>query len=147
MRRFLRPTAVAVFVLAIAVTPLTATTSSGHFEYRFPPRDSMDWFGHSVEVDDRTGLIANIGPANLESREHVSNIGNSGNWLLVRWLAGGCEAFTRLVFQRVGAGYQIDVTSGGSRCPYLDLRGYSIVLKLWSPVDAATVEVHSRFDP
>ncbi|MEO6350028.1 MAG: hypothetical protein ABIP53_05190 [Candidatus Limnocylindrales bacterium] len=146
MMRFSRPLAVALFVVAMAVTPLTAATSGGHFEYRYPARGAMDSFGHRVVVLDRTGMVAGIGPAGSEHAGRVSNIGNSGNWLGVNWSAGGCETDSRLVLVRVGVRYRIDVTSGGVGCGFLNLTGYSIVLKLWSPIDAATVEVVSRYD-
>jgi hypothetical protein len=144
--RVLRPIAVALFVLAIAVTPLTAVTAEGHFEYRYPPRHAMDLFGHRIVVDDQTGMVAAIGPTGPDCCSgSVSNLGGSGNTLVVEWLAGGCDAYSQLVIRRSAVGYTIDITSGGRTCPYLDLRGYAILLKLWSPIDAASVDVVSEF--
>lgn len=141
-----RTLAIAVFAVAIAITPLSAVTSGGHFEYRYPATGLFDWFGHTVAVDDRTGLIAGIGPAHPTALGSVANVAHSGNWLLVEWSAGGCDSHSRLRFEGVDVGYLIVVTSGGRRCSFLSLTSYALVLKLWSPVDAENVSLESRFD-
>ncbi len=137
--------AIAVLTLAVALTPLSAVTAGGQFEYRYPPMgDVGDWFGHTVVVEDFTGLVASIGPAKATLHGAVSNVGQSGNVLVVQWLAGGCETNSRLRFERFEAGYRIVVTTGGTRCSFLSLAGYSLVLNLWSPVDADSVSLESR---
>lgn len=140
MKPFVRAAVIAVFVLVIAVTPLSAITSGGHFEYRYPARGMFDPLGHRVTLDDRTRLAAGIGPAQPGGRDGVTNLAGSGNWLLVEWSAGGCDTTSSLLFERSGAGYQLTVTSGGRTCAFLSLMTYAIVVRLWSPIDASTVE-------
>ncbi len=68
-----RTLAIAVIAIAVALTPLSAVTAGGHFEYRYPARDQFDWFGQTAVVDDRTGLVAGIGPAEPTAHGTVSN--------------------------------------------------------------------------
>ncbi len=43
-------------------------------------------------------------------------------------------------------GYRIVVSTGGRRCAFLDLRGYALILKLWSPIYAENVSLDTEFD-
>jgi hypothetical protein len=139
--------AIAVLTLAVALTPLSAVTAGSHFEYRYPPSGGRGGlFGHTVVVEDLTGLVAAIGPAHSAAQGTVSNVGGSGNLLVVQWLAGGCETGSRLRFEPFHEGYRIVVNTGGSRCSFLDLTGYALMMKLWLPVDAARISLESPYD-
>lgn len=139
-----RAVAIAVLVLLMAVTPLSAFLSGGNFE---------TWVGGSygrpivrIGLTDHTGLVRQVSRAEIEGGGPVQNPGGNQRVLVVDvW--GGCGDYAvHLQFRRVEQGYLIRQRNSDLGCPFLDLLGHgAVALALWSPVDAATVRLESPY--
>lgn len=136
-RRLLRGSAVALLVLAMAVTPLSVVFSAGRFETWLPRWNTST----HVTLYDQTGMVRAIsdarpaaGPDDLDT---VVNPAGNRNVLQVTWGDGSCVSEARLSVQRSENGYVVQHSLG--RCWHLDLTFYSVAIYLWSPIDAATV--------
>ncbi|MEO6350027.1 MAG: hypothetical protein ABIP53_05185 [Candidatus Limnocylindrales bacterium] len=139
-----RTLAIAAFVLVIALTPLSVVTSAGHFEYRYAARFTSDsGVGHGVVVEDRTGLVAGIGPALPGVYEFsVVNPRGNRNAIVVTWPGGSCDTSSRLVLEGGVDTILIRFTTDASWGCVIGMgSSHAIVIKLWSPVDAGFFEV------
>ncbi len=119
-----------VLVLFVAVTPLSAVLSPGHFETDMRRDDGS----FHVVLDDQTGLVAALAPGDGVSESspralHVQLDGACGEWDY------------QLRFYASDGGFTIDrqKTSGG--CNLLYLVSQDVVLALRAPVDPATVAI------
>lgn len=141
--KFARATVVAVLILLMAVTPLSALISPGHFEFAYASRDALSGHRLTVELEDRTGLVRGFGPAfQLPGMfDGVSNQGDDESVLLVSW-GHGCGAYlTQFTFDRAPDGYIVRERTLESGCPYMILIGHAVAIRLWMPIDASTVSV------
>jgi hypothetical protein len=144
MSRLVRAAVAALLIGLMAVTPLSAVISPGHFELRLPTPDALSGNWHTVELDDHTGLVRGL-RAYTESpdgvwEDGVSNPGGvSSQLLVIRW-SGGCGAYqTNLVVDRTSDGYVVQERSFESNCPWLILKLWQVAVVLWVPVDARTM--------
>jgi hypothetical protein len=143
----LRATLIAVLVVLLAVTPLSAIFRPAYFEVVFPGRGLGAAF--SVVVDDRTGLVAGVSPVEFAEHGPVSNgpggivsNGPGGNRrVLFVSISGGCgDHLTWLTFEHVGDGFRIEARTTRVGCPYLMLLTRHVAIHLRAPVDASAVE-------
>jgi hypothetical protein len=142
--RLARGGAVALLVLAMAITPLSVVFSAGQFETWLPR-----WNANvHVTLDDQTGMARAIsdaspatGPGDLGT---VINPGGNRYVLQATWGDGSCVRDAHLALRRSENGYVLEHSSGS--CFHLDLTDYRVAIYLWAPIDAATVALTpSRF--
>ncbi|MEA2677414.1 MAG: hypothetical protein QOJ81_1555 [Chloroflexota bacterium] len=135
-----RAAAVAVMILAIAVTPLNAVISSGQFDFRWPGGE----FHSSVRVlvDDHTGLVREVSmaPSPPGAYVPVSNPGSNRRVLIVSVDGSSCDRGIQLVLDRTPGGYLIGERTLEGRCALGTGFERSIAIYLWSPVDASLVD-------
>ena len=141
MIRVARWVAVALFSVAVALTPLTATFSHSGFEAWFPRWGSFQQSRRSdrphVRLRDRTGLVITMHAAGVEPEQNEPN----DRLLVVSWLGGCSDQLIDMTFEAESDGYLIskrELTSNG--CPFLVGLSRTIVLRLRQPVDAASVQ-------
>lgn len=142
MRRAMRArlgwaVAVALLILVIAVTPLSAFLSGGVFEIWLPGDQFIT--RTRVVLEDHTGLVRGIAPAYPDQMDDgVSALGRDGRTLFVQWMGGCGDPLTVLTFDRADVGYRIDERTE-HHCMFLIGIGHAVTVSLWSPVDAATL--------
>lgn len=133
MRAAGRGIAIALFVLVMAITPLSAFTSGGFFETW-----TSDGFGQSIRVtlNDHTGLVRAIAPRLSESASQDPRV------LTVDLVAGCGGYWANLDFRRLAEGYVVEHRVDRIGCPFLNLVGYGgVAITLWAPLDVSTVQV------
>lgn len=148
MKRFARAALVALLILFMAVTPLSALIAPGEFEVRFRPDGfSNHWFeptglGFTVRLRDRTGLARGLAVA-VQPRgvydDGVTNHGVEGRMLLVHWEGSSCDVLTYLTFERDVNGYLIRERTNDSSCVMGTGMSHTVAIQLWAPVDASNV--------
>lgn len=136
MVRFARPFAVALFVLVMAVTPLSAITSGGVFEIWLPGDEHVT--PTRVALHDTTGLVRFISSAH-SAPNGVSNPNGDQRTLQVGWIGGCDDPRTTLTFTSGGPGYRLTEQTE-SHCWLMIGIWRSVTILLWAPVDASTVE-------
>lgn len=139
--RFARAAAVAVLVLLIAVTPLSALIAPGEFDVRFARYGPSDP-GFIVHLSDRTGLVRGmaVAPPRRGVYAGITNYGTDGRFLIVAFDGSSCDYLAHLTFERSGGGFLIRTTAQGRWC--LGVGRYTAVaFHLWTPIDASTVEI------
>ena len=138
MPQLARAALVALFVLVIAVTPLSATFRPAYFEVTLP--DFSGWPGSfgapSVVLEDRTGLVLGMAARQSSSPKSLPD----DRLLVVSWVGGCSDQVTWLTFQATAGGYRIDRRVVDNGCPFMIALGRSIVLVLRAPLDASLVE-------
>lgn len=143
--RIARALVAALLIGLMSVTPLSAVLEPGRHETRLPAW-SDNIRGVPVVLDDRTGRVAGIGlvPATLE--DGVSNPAGNDRMLLVNWVGGACDHAVSLLFEHTNSGYRLAMrTDRASGCILVGV-GRAVVLRLRSPVDAATVRLEDLSD-
>jgi hypothetical protein len=130
MVRIARSALVAVLVLFVAVTPLSAILRPGYFEVDMRRPDGS----FHVIAQDQTGLVAAMVPAvgssvSTSRALHVRVDGACGDWSYY------------LVFYAVGDGYLIERHRTSGSCSLLYLASAEVVLVLRAPVDPASVRI------
>lgn len=136
-----RAALIAVLVLLMAVTPLSAVLSGGAFDV---------WLGNDgrgpvrVTLEDQTGLVRLVVGVSTGNLGGVSNPGGNQRLLSVN-LVGGCgDYWIHLTFSRAAGGYRIDKRTDEFGCSFLNLEGHgTVVMSLLAPVDASTVQFRS----
>ncbi len=132
-----RAVVVALLILVIAVTPLSAFLSGGVFEIWLPGHQFIT--RTRVVLEDHTGLVRGIAPAySGRPNDGVRALGRDGRTLIVQWMGGCDDPLTVLTFDRADAGYRI-VERTEHRCMFLIGIGRAVSVSLWAPLDAATV--------
>lgn len=142
-RRLVRGSAVALLVLAMAVTPLSVVFSAGRFETWLP---SWDGFSHGslhVALNDQTGMVRAITPGRSGALDQVVNPGANTYVLEVSWLGGCSDRDVQLSLFGSPGGYTLTERTFGWGCPLHIGLGRSVAILLWSPIDAATVTFDS----
>ncbi len=135
-----RAVVLAVLILLMAVTPLSALISPGHFEVQFAERDRLSGHRVTVTLDDKTGLARGLS-AWTDSRVGDGVAPSSDGRILVVNLTGGCGTYLiELAFERASTGYVLRERTHESGCSFLILVGWTVAIHLWAPVDASTVE-------
>jgi hypothetical protein len=137
--RLARGAVVTVMVLALAVTPLSAVLSAGHFETWLP---SWDMFGRTslqVTMDDQTGLVRAMTPAQSGELDRVINPGGNRSVLAVTWMGGCSDRLATLSFRATDTGFVLTERTLGWGCSLLIGLDRSVAIYLWSPIDAETV--------
>jgi len=141
--RLARLAAVVVLVLAMAITPLSVVLSAGRFETWLPSWDMSGRASARVVLDDQTGMVRAISPAGPAAGpgdlDTVVNPGGNRWVLVVTWGDSSCVRDAHLGLRPSDGGYVLDQRTTARSCGFLDLRGYSIAINLWSPVDANSV--------
>lgn len=139
-----RAALVALLVLFMAVTPLSALISPGQFELTFADADLLSGRRLSVTFVDQTGLVRSMAPAQATNSDAVTNLGTDGRTLIVSW-GHGCGGYhTELVFERVGSGFLLSEQTHNWGCFFLILVSHAVAIHLWAPVDASLVEFASH---
>ena len=143
--RYARALSIAVLVSVMAVTPLSAFLSGGQFEV---------WLGGQydnpmvrVSVVDHTGFVRSVVRGYGDRGGDVSNpLGNRSALSVGVW--GGCGDYAvDLSLERRGDGFVINQQNHAFGCGFLILVGHgTVVMNLWSPIDAATVRLESPFN-
>lgn len=133
----------ALFVLVMAVTPLSAITSGGIHEA---------WIGSEygrgpvrVVLEDRTGLVRAITAVSFgRSYPQLSNASDP-RVLFLNW-GTDCPAYQlNLTFWASPGGYTLEAAENSLTCSFFDRsRAGTIAISLSHPVDAATVWFVSR---
>ncbi len=135
--RLARAIAVALLILVIAVTPLSAFLSGGVFEIWLPGDQFIA--RTRVVLEDHTGLVRGIAPAYPDRIDDgVSALGSDRRTLFVQWMGGCGDPLTVLTFEGADVGYRI-VERTEHHCIFDLGIGRAVTVSLWSPVDAATV--------
>lgn len=135
-----RAALVALLILFMAVTPLSALIAPGQFELTFADADLLSGRRLTVTFADRTGLVRSMAPAAATNSGAVTNFGTDGRTLIVSW-GHGCGGYhTELVFERMGSGFVLSERTHEWGCGYMILVGHAVAIHLWAPVDASTVE-------
>jgi hypothetical protein len=145
-KRLVRAAAVALLVLVMAVTPLAAFLSGGRLETRLPGSSLMPgavpWV--NVVLQDETGFVRAIAPASGgRQRESVANPDGNRLALVAAWFGGCGDRTVRLTFARAGDRFRLRQRTDEFGCPFMIAIGRSVVIVLWSPIDADAVD----FDP
>jgi hypothetical protein len=134
MSRAVRAALVAVLVLFVAVTPLSAIFRPGYFDFVWPAT------GHDlappphVVLEDQTGLVAGFVPA---AQEHAA--AGPTRSLSVSWLGGCDEQLVYITFYGSGGSYTLEKRTASNGCPFLVGIGRTVVLVLRAPVDPSSV--------
>jgi hypothetical protein len=133
-----RPAAIALFVLVMAVTPLSAFVSGGVFETWIPAHDGRARV--RVVLQDQTGLVRAINASFDFDASRATDAMPDQRVLLVSWYGDcGQEYGLNLTFERDDPGYLVRTHAEALWCSF-DPPGYgTIAITLWAPVDAATV--------
>lgn len=139
-----RAAVIAVLVLLMALTPLSAVLSGGVFETWLP--GSGRGISHNplvrVVLEDRTGLVRTIGPGHYDGHLDSDIVDPPGTQmtLIVNWLGGCGDHIAYLTFESFGEGYRIQERTEAWGCGF-DV-GYSrtLAIGLWAPIDASTVQ-------
>jgi len=145
-KRVVRAAAVALLVLVIAVTPLAAFLSGGRLETRLPGSSLMTgalpWV--NVVLQDETGFVRAIAPAS-GGRQTGSVANPDGNRMAIvaTWFGGCGDRTVRLTFARAGDRFRLTQRTDRFGCPFMIAIGRSVLIVLWSPIEAASVD----FDP
>jgi hypothetical protein len=136
VRRLLGGAAVAVLVLAVAVTPLSATFRPAFFDVRYvDPTGSV----LAATLEDQTGLVSAFAYAPQASPT------SGRTTTLVVDLSGGCRDPNLYIrFMAVGEAYRLVERTSGSWCQLLDLQTRRFALALRAPIDSASVEIVSE---
>ena len=147
--RLVRPLVIALLMLLMAVTPLSALIAPGEFEVRFRRDESAQPFepyGFTVRLKDRTGLVRALSPwvSVPGIQAAVTNQGADGRLLVVEWDGSSCDSLSRLTFDRAGHGFLIRVSTDEVGCFIGSGASHAVGLHLWAPVDAATVTLASE---
>jgi hypothetical protein len=144
LRLIVRASLIAVLVVLLAVTPLSAIFRPAYFEVVFPGSGFVATL--RVVVDDRTGLVAGVSQVDFSPvvDEGVSNgPGENGRSLFVT-LFGGCgDRLAWLTFDRADNGFVIEERTTRYGCGFLIGISRTVVLQLRAPVDASTVKFES----
>ncbi len=152
--RFVRPLVIALLMLLVAVTPLSALIAPGEFEIRFRPEGPRNpWWdpgdnGFTVRLLDRTGLARGLGvaPPRRGLPDPITNYGADGRTLVVRWDGASCDDLTNLTLERAVGGFVIRERTHEGGC-FMGTGAYhSVAIPLWAPVDASTVTLVSEFE-
>ncbi|HYI22060.1 MAG TPA: hypothetical protein VEX62_05415 [Candidatus Limnocylindrales bacterium] len=135
---------VALLVLMVAVTPISAMFRPGYFEASLGyslVNPSESWFGPArVALDDQTGLV--LAFVALEKPPPTLP---DDRLLVVNWLGGCSEQLVSLTFRTTDLGYSIEKREFSNRsCTFLIGLDRSVVLTLRAPVDARTVEFDAQ---
>jgi hypothetical protein len=138
--KLVRAAAVALLILVMAVTPLSAVLSAGHFEAWLPTWDGFDHTSLKVTLDDQTGMVRAITAARSGELDRVINPGDNRYVLVVSWLGGCSDRLATLSFRVSGAGFVLVERTMRWGCPLLIGLGRSVAIHLWSPVDASLVD-------
>ena len=133
LRRLAGATFVALLVVVVAVTPLSATFSPRYFDVRY-----VDATGSflTATLEDQTGLVSGLAyaPAAVPTSGRTTT--------LVVDLSGGCRNPSLYIrFMVSGDAYRLVERTTGSWCQLLDLQGRRFVLALRVPIDPAAVNV------
>jgi hypothetical protein len=139
-----RAAMIAVLVVLLAVTPLSAIFRPAYFEVVFPGSGSVATL--RVVVDDRTGLVAGLSRVDFSPLidEGVSNGPGENRRALFVTLFGGCgDRLAWLTFDRGDGGFVIEERTTRYGCNFLIGLSRTVVLQLRAPVDASTVEFES----
>ena len=137
-----RAALIAILVVLLAVTPLSAIFRPAYFEALFPAEGIA--VPLRVVLDDRTGLAAGFGPVEaVRSGDGVENPAGNRRALIVS-ISGGCgDHQTWLTFDRSDDGFRIEARTSRWGCGFLILLTRDVVIHLRAPVDASTVEFES----
>ena len=140
MAKLVRAAAVALLILVMAVTPLSAVISSGQFGFRWPGGA----FHTSVQVlvADHTGLVreVSVAPSPAGAYVAVSNPGLNWRVLIVSVDGSSCDRGIQLVLDRTVDRYVIRERTVEGHCVLGTGFERSIALYLWSPVHASIVD-------
>ena len=137
-----RAALIAVLVVLLAVTPLSAIFRPAYSEVVFPGRPLVATL--RVVVDDRTGLVAGVSQVDSTVDEGVSNGPHENGRSLFVTLFGGCgDRLTWLTFDRADGGFVIEERTTRYGCSFLMGISRTVVLQLRAPVDASTVKFES----
>lgn len=143
MGKLARAAAVALMVLALAVTPLSVVLSGGRFETWVPTWDGFAHGSLHVTLSDQTGMVRAITPGRSNVLDEVVNPGANRYVLEVSWLGGCSDRDVQLNLFASPGGYTLTERTFGWGCSLMIGLGRSIAIQLWSPVDAATVTFKS----
>lgn len=135
LKRIVGGTFVAFLVLAIAVTPLSATYRPAYFDLRYvqAPIGSV----LNATLEDQTGLVSGVAYA----PDATPTNSGSTSTLVVSWI-GGCEKPNIYMrFFAVDGGYRLAEQTTGTWCQLLigNIRTFAMTLR--APIDAAAVEI------
>jgi hypothetical protein len=135
MHRFLRAALVALLVLFVAVTPLSAIFRPGYFDAQWPAT------GHDLAppphlvLQDETGLVAG-----LVRGTGVRTTQGPTRALSISWLGGCDEQLIYLTFYGRDDGYVVDKRTTTNGCPFLIGIQRTVTLVLRAPVDPQSVQ-------
>ena len=140
MAKLVRAAAVALLVLVMAVTPLSAFLNGGRFETSWPG-DRL----HGpvlVLLDDHTGFVKGVSPAPASPgvRNGVTNLNSDPRVLSVSVEGSSCDHVIRLEFARTDTGFVVrERTEEYGFCVIGMGAAWPIAIVLWSPIDASVV--------
>jgi hypothetical protein len=138
--RFARATAVAVMVVAIAVTPLSTVFAGGQFETWVPSWSISHPTWVHVVINDQTGMVRAISQGRTDAPDGISNVAGDQRVLVASWVGGCADQEIELTLGRSDSGYVLDErTTIAWGCPFDIGIVRTVAIYLWSPIDAATV--------
>lgn len=135
-----RAAVVALLILFMAVTPLSALIAPGEFEVTFTTEYASDR-EFTVRLADRTGLVRGLAAAAARPgiQDAVTNFGVDGRMLIVEVEGSSCDYLAHLTFERAIGGFLISARTEGFSCVFGTLSSHVVAIQLWAPVDASTV--------
>lgn len=139
MRRLAGAAFIAFLVLAVAVTPLSATFQKGYFEL-WLPSTLMGPTPHVVLFDDTGNVRALLPTAPTRLVEGVSPTSGHTREIAVAWLGGCGDGTITLHLFRSPNGYSLTEQTNHDGCQLLIGVGRQFTLLLYSPIDASTVD-------
>jgi hypothetical protein len=139
--RLARAGVVALLILFMAVTPLSALIAPGEFEVTFTTENALDR-EFTLRLADRTGLVRGLAVAAARPgiQDAVTNFGVDGRMLIVEIEGSSCDYVAHLTFQRALGGFQISARTEGFSCGIGTGSSHVVAIHLWAPIDASRVE-------
>ncbi|MGI8928907.1 MAG: hypothetical protein ACR2H0_05520 [Candidatus Limnocylindrales bacterium] len=136
-----RALVIAVLVLLMAVTPLSALIAPGEYDVRFAGHGSWDP-GFIVHLSDRTGLVRalTVAPRRLGVFDPITNYSSDGKILIVELEGSSCDYRAHLTLDKAGTGFRLHTTTQSFGCVIGSGRYTDVAFHLWTPIDASTVE-------
>ena len=140
MRRVIRALMVGLFVLVMAVTPLSATTSGGIHEAWIRSEYGSDPI--RVVLKDLTGLVRGVAAFTPDRQYPPLVNGDDDRTLVLNWF-DYCPVYRLdVTFASAGDRYKLNLAAHSVSCSWFDRNAFgTITIMLSHPVDAATVAV------
>jgi hypothetical protein len=132
--------AVGLFIVVMALTPLSAITSGGIHETWI--RSEYGRAPVRVVLEDRTGLVRAIAAFTPDGPQPRLTNGDDARTLVLHWF-DWCPAYQlNVTFSSVGDRYRLRLAADVLFCSFYDLPSSgTIAIRLSHPVDAAAVDI------